>query len=98
MTLSRTVTVPASVGAGIQTFQLPEFFTVVDDNINENDQIFAVIVEIGADVPEGTGCFLLQPGAIQCVGKGGATRVIIRDNDRELNFIHCLLVLPAFSP
>ena len=74
---TRNVTVPASPNTGRQTFQFPEFFRVIDDNINEMDQIFVLSVEAGADVP----CFLLGS---QCSRRQGATRIIIRDNDRKL--------------
>ena len=59
-TVLTSVTVPASISGGIQTFQLPQFYTVIDDNIDEFEQSFALIVEIGPDVPtnchEGADC------------------------------------------
>ena len=78
---TRNVTVPASPNTGRQTFQFPEFFRVIDDNLNEMDQIFVLSVEAGADVPVGSGCFLLGS---QCSRRQGAMRIIIRDNDRKL--------------
>ena len=78
---TRTVTVPAANPN--KTFQFPEFFRVIDDNINEMDQIFVLAVEIGADVPIGSGCFLLAAERTECFGRHGATRIIIKDNDRK---------------
>ena len=83
---NRTVAVPVREGTGIQTIQLPEFFSVIDDSVNEDDQIFTIVVEMGPDVPDGYGCFLSRPGGTECLGKRGATRVVIRDNDRKLHF------------
>ena len=80
---TRTVTVPANPNIGTQTFQFPEFFRVIDDNINEMDQIFVLAVEIGADVSIGSGCFLLAAERTECFGRHGATRIIIKDNDRK---------------
>ena len=77
------MTIPASSSQGIQTFQLPEFFRVVDDNVNENDQFFAVFAEIGTDVPVNTSCFKQQADETVCLSKRGATRIIIEDNDCE---------------
>ena len=79
------VTVPANQNQGVQTFQLPKFFTVIDDNINEPDQVFAVIAEVGQDVPENYCCLLLYAGATDCFVGGGAARIIIKDNDRKLH-------------
>ncbi|CAI8019898.1 hypothetical protein GBAR_LOCUS11919 [Geodia barretti] len=55
---TRTITVPANPNIGTQTVFLPEFFRVIDDNINEMDEIFVLAVEIGADVSIGSVCFL----------------------------------------
>ena len=80
---TRTFSVPASPYMGTQTFCIPEFFRVIDDNINEMDQIFVLAVEIGADVPIGLGCFLLAAETAECFGRHGATRIIIKDNDHK---------------
>ena len=86
-TVLTSVTVPASISGGIQTFQLPQFYTVIDDNIDEFEQSFALIVEIGPDVPtnchEGADCSCFQTilGDSNCYGRTGATEIRIRDND-----------------
>ena len=68
---------------GKQTFQFPEFLRIIDDDINEEEQIFVLTAEVGEDVPEGMGCFLLQETSNECFGRRGATRIVITDNDRE---------------
>ena len=75
-----TVTIPADSG----TFEIPQFFTVEDDNIDENNaQSFAIVAEIGPDVPDDIACFQtsFRP---QCEGRRGATEIRIVDNDRKL--------------
>ena len=71
-----TVEVPANV----YTFELPEFLSVVDDDIDEDEQSFVILAEIGPDVPEGVSCFQLGVGG-ECRGRGGATEIKIIDND-----------------
>ena len=72
-----------TVPAHQNQFQLPEFFTVIDDNINEPDQVFAITAEVVPDVPENFTCFQLFPGGINCFGRYGAKRIVIKDNDRK---------------
>ena len=93
------MTLPANSG----TYQLPQFFSVVDDNTNEPDQFFTVVAEIGPDVPEGTSCFKVNEYDASCFGRRGAT--IIKDNDRKLNkiselrssFTICLAMVIGFT-
>ena len=66
-------------------FEIPrEAFTIVDDNIDEDEQSFAIVAEIGPDVPENISCFQLGVGLTQCHGRRGATEIRIIDNDRKL--------------
>ena len=60
-----TVTVPAATTPGFQTYTIPTFFTVIDDNINEVEQSFAIVAEIGSDVPD-TYCFVEGVGLSDC--------------------------------
>ena len=83
-----TVVVPA----GSHTFTVPEFFTIVDDDIDEDEQSFAIVAEIGTDVPEGVSCFQVWVGEIQCHGRRGATEIRITDNDRKL-FSFCFRII-----
>ena len=57
---------------------------MVDDNINEIDQSFALVAKIGPDVPDGISCFQTQVGESLCNGRVGATEIKITDNDRKL--------------
>ena len=82
---SINVTIPA----GRRTFIIPTFFTVNDDNIDEDEQSFAVVAEI-LDVPENISCFQTAPGTIPCYGKRGATEIRIADNDGKC----CVLGFP----
>ena len=75
-----TVTIPA----GATTFLLPDNFAVVDDDVNEMQQDFVLIGELGPDVPDNFACFQRQVGDEQgCeAGRTGATKIQIFDNDR----------------
>ncbi|CAI8047960.1 hypothetical protein GBAR_LOCUS26512 [Geodia barretti] len=72
-----TVEVPANS----QTFRVPQFLTIVDDDIDEDEQSFAVVAEIGPDVPESISCFQRNVGETGCHGRRGATEIRITDND-----------------
>ena len=86
-----TVEVPAN-GGGL--FTLSEFFTIVDDDVDEDEQSFAIVAEIGPDVPESISCFQLYVGTTNCFGRRGATEIRITDNDRELFNYGSYAVLP----
>ena len=77
------VSVPASNSPGIQTYELPQFYSAINDNIDEDEQSFALQVEIGSDIPSSTSCFMLGQDTADCVGRRGATKINIRDNDRK---------------
>ena len=91
------VTVPAATTPGPQTFDIEQFFNVIDDDINEFEQSFALVAEIGDDVTatcfvEGVGmtecsCFQTVIGETDCSGKIGATEIRIIDNDRKYIYI-----------
>ena len=75
-----TITVPAER----TTFELPQFFTINDDNLDEDEQSFATVAEIGPDVPENISCFQTALGESECHGRRGTTEIRITDNDRKL--------------
>ena len=75
-----TITIPANT----QSFEVPHFFSVIDDDIDEEEQSFALVAEIGPDVPDGVSCFQISEDAAQCNGRREATEVRIVDNDRKL--------------
>ena len=96
---SITLTIPAAeVMDGTQVFQIPEFFDIIDDIIDEDAQSFALVAEIGDDVPfncymEGIGltdcsCFQIQEGETDCFGRRGATTIRITDDDSKKS--HCV--------
>ena len=65
------------------SFEIQTFFNIIDDDINEVQQTFAIIAEI-IDVPENISCFQYAIGERMCQGQLGATAIRITDNDREL--------------
>ena len=74
-----TIEVPAYANG---VYEIPSnVFSVIDDDINEIEQSFAVIAEIGTDVPDDIACFQTQAKDTNCYGQSGATEIIIRDND-----------------
>lgn len=56
---------------------------VIDDNINEIEQSFALVAHLGDDVPDRFVCFQRQVGDEECLGRMGATEIRITDNDRK---------------
>ena len=84
--------VPAAETFGRQIYIIEKNFTVDDDDLNEVEQSFALIAEIGHDVPYNCfvryigltdcSCFRHQTGH-QCLGRLGATEIRITDNDRK---------------
>ena len=76
------VTIPANH----TTFIIPTFFTINDDNIDEDEQSFAIVAEI-LDMPEIILCSMTTPGIIHCFGTRGATEIRITDNDCEFTYL-----------
>ena len=72
-----------TIPANSQTYVIPQFFTIVDDNIDEDQQSFAIVAEIGSDVPDGVSCFQIATGDTDCHGRRGAVEIKITDNDRK---------------
>ena len=71
-----TITVPAFSD---EILEIPNFFKVIDDDINEIEQNFTVFAEIGSDVYDGFGCFQTY-GDPNC-RHSGTTEIRIIDND-----------------
>ena len=71
------------ISAGMTKFVLPDNF-LVDDDVNEIEQDFALIGELGTDVPDSFACFQRRMGDERgCIaGRTGATTIQIIDNDR----------------
>ena len=53
----------------------------IDDDIVETEQSFALIAEIGDDVPENFTCFQRKIGDPDCFERTGITEIRIVDND-----------------
>ena len=80
-----TIEIHAATDDGAQEFELPNFFPVIDDIINEVEQSFAIVAEIGPDVTEvpfNFSCFQLLSHPV-CFGRRGAIEIRITDNDRK---------------
>ena len=71
-----TITIPANR----QSYTIETFFNISDDNLDEDEQSFAIVADIGPDVPDGVSCFQTE---IRCLGRRGATKIRIADNDRK---------------
>ena len=81
-------TIVVTIPADRTTFPVSTFFTINDDNIDEDEQSFAIVAEI-LDVPEDISCFQTAPGTVPCFGTCGATEIGITDNDREFTYLCC---------
>ena len=76
----RGETISVTIPANSRSFRIRIFFTINDDNIDEDDQSFAVVAEI-LDIPENTACFQTAIGVTNCHGQQGATELKIIDDD-----------------
>ena len=81
-----TITIPANR----RSYTIEQFFNISDDNIDEDEQSFAIVAVIGPDVPDGVSCFQTGEGGTQCFGRLGATEIRITDNDRR--FLHLYIL------
>lgn len=87
MNVPFNITIPATQGNGdAKDTYLPERLIVIDDDVNEIEQSFALIAQLGDDVPDEFACFQTQVGDTDCFGRTGATEIKIEDNDRKLNY------------
>ena len=87
-----SITIPANREA----FDIPAFFNISADNIDEYEQSFALVAEIGQDVPENTSCFQ-SAVSLGCFGRRGATEIRITDIDRKLYVLTKInMILPLF--
>ena len=77
----------------MRRYTLEQFFDIIDDNIDEDEQSFAIVAEIGPDVPDGVSCFQTALGETDCFGRRGATQIRILDNDRKTLFYRFTLKL-----
>ena len=54
---------------------------VTNDDVNELEQCFVLVAELGDDVPDSFACFQRSVGDTNCFGRTGATKINIVDND-----------------
>ena len=70
-------------------------FLVYDNNIDEDEQAFAIVAEI-LDVPENVICFQIGLGNTKCLGSRRATRIRIIDNDGKHFVVLILEIVVIF--
>ena len=91
------VIIPASPDVN-GVFEIPaNVTTITDDEIDEFQQSFILVAEIGSEVPVSFVCFQRQAsGDTGCRGRAGATEIKILDNDGEFvnNRISLLVCFP----
>ena len=92
-TTSTTITIPATASIVQETavFSLPNtILSITDDEVNEIEQSFALIAEIGSDVPDSFACFQIAEGDRDCVldGRKGAARIRIVNDDGKTTKYH----------
>ena len=85
-TKATTITIPATASIAEETavFTLPNtILSITNDEVNEIEQSFALIAEIGSDVPDSFTCFQIADGDRDCVldGRKGAARIRIVNDD-----------------
>ena len=71
-------------------------FRVIDDTVNEEDERFYVVVEVGSDTPDGVVCFKRGAGDTNCHGRSGAAQIEIRGNDGEY-YSYCIVKLLTYT-
>ena len=76
------------IPADRRSYVVEEFFQIFDDDVDEDEQSFALVVEIGPDVPDGVSCFQISNDT-ECYGQRGATEIRIIDNDCKYNNRGC---------
>ena len=60
---------------------IPHVFNVIDDDENEIEEMFALVVQLGNDVSDSFACFQKQVCDTVCLGRTGAIQINIVDND-----------------
>ena len=88
-----TITIPAtaSIAEESAVFSLDNsILSITNDEVNEIEQSFALIAEIGSDVPDSFTCFQIADGDLDCVldGRKGAARIRIVNDDGKTTKYH----------
>ena len=76
-----TITIPATEDKFTGIFRVPDdkMFTVTDDYIIEFEESFALVAELGSDVPDSFTCFQRVVDDTECFGRTGVAEIIILD-------------------
>ena len=82
--MNLTITIPATEDKFNGIFVVPddESFTVTDDgDPSEIQESFALVTQLGSDVPDSFTCFQRVVDDTECFGRTGVTEIIIFGND-----------------
>ena len=71
-------TIPPSTTSRV----LSQDILIENDNVNEIVQRFALVGELGPEIPDSFACFRVTFGEAECRGRVGAIGIRIGDNDR----------------
>ena len=62
---------------------IPPFYNITDDDINEREQSFVLVAEIVPYSATNVSCFWTQVAKKECLGMISITEIRIVDNDRK---------------
>ena len=81
------ITIPATEEESNGIFMIPDTMSViVDDDIDEIKQSFALVAQLGSDVPDSFTCFQKRSFDTECFGRCGVTVITIVDDDGKYVF------------
>ena len=83
-TTSHNIRIAATPNSPESIYEVVMTCSVINDAINEVEQSFILVAQLGDDVPNEFACFQRQRGDSECFGREGATEIRIMDNDRKL--------------
>ena len=78
-----TITIPPTPNDPTSEFVIPENFIVIDDDVNEVQQSFVLVAQLGYDVPDEFACFQRCSSDTDFCRRTGAAEIMIVDNDRK---------------
>ena len=70
-----TITIPPTPNDSTSEFLIPENFVVIDDDKSEVQQSFALVAQLGVDVPGDLACFQRWASNTECFGRSSATEI-----------------------
>ena len=89
-----SITIPATEEGSNGIFIIPEMFNVTDDDIDESVKRFALVAQLGRDVPDRFACFQRHIGDTECFGRSGATEITFFDDDGMIVIAPSCLYIP----